>query len=170
MQTGDINNGFTQAMNYGYCYLFVGLRLAPLEADMQSFGEESRQFGLPMSLQVQFPIFQQTALNLQGKARDNPTLLNGDAMDQEDWLKKVEGQAQSMTFRDICTFRLLLACVFRDLESAKQLLDDFLPFPVFNPVIARAHLRQVFAGLVAFPLSRKTKDKKYLKIARTALG
>ena len=89
--------------------------------------------------------------------------------DEPGRLAKLEGQAQSMTFRDICTFQLLLASVFRDLDSAKQLLDDLLSFPVINPVIARAHLRQAFAGLAAFPLSRKTKDKNYLEIAHTVL-
>jgi hypothetical protein len=56
------------------------------------------------------------------------------------------------------------------LDCAKQqLLDDLSYFPVLNSVIARVHLRQAFAGLAAFSLSRKRQDNKYFKIAHNAL-
>jgi hypothetical protein len=100
----------------GYCYLFVGHRLAPLEADMQSFGEARVPSGWGSSVAYSSAVSYLPVDHTQlagCKATDNSTLLNGDAMNQEDWRKKLEGQAQSMTFRDICTFRLLLACVFR---------------------------------------------------------
>jgi predicted ATPase len=168
IQTGDVEYALIGAMSYGYNYLFSGLPLAPLESDMKGFGQESRHFGLAPSIQVQFPIFQQTVLNLQGKG-ENPSLLDGGAMDQIDLLSQVEGQGKSMTFRDICLFQLMLTYVFRDVDTAKQMLDALSTFPKLNPAITRSHLRQAFTGLWAFTLSRQTGKKKYKKLARSAL-
>jgi hypothetical protein len=165
--TGDIEHALMGAMSYGYNYLFVGLRLSPLASDMKSFGNESRQFGLCPSIQLRFSILHQTALNLQGTS-----ISKGHAMDQKDLLMEVKGQGQSKAFRDVFIFRLMLAYVFRDLHSAKKMITKLSTFPVFDPVIARSHLRQAFTGLSAFALSRKRGKRgknRYQAIANASL-
>jgi hypothetical protein len=155
-------------MNYGYHYLFCGLPLGPIAQDMESYGQEARQFGLTPSITVQFPIMFQTTLNLQGKSLST-TRLEGEAMDETSILQEVSGKQSFMTFRDICTFRLMLAYLFRDLETLREMLDALSAFPVFSVAIARSHLRQAFTSLGAFLLYRNTKQKKWLKLGNKSV-
>lgn len=166
--TGDVEFALTGAMCYGYTYIMVGLPLAALEKDMEAYGRESRQFGVTPAVQVQFPIFLQTILNLRQKSR-NPTELRGSAMNEEELLDQVEGQGCQMTLRDICIFRLMLTYVFRDANTGRTVLEELSKYPVFNPNIGRSYMRQIFTGLVAFMLHRKTGSRKYLKMGNAAL-
>jgi predicted ATPase len=168
IKTGDVEFAFTGAMCYGYIYIMVGLPLAPLEADMEAYGQESRQFGVTPSVQVQFPIFLQTILNLRHEPQ-NPTELSGSAMNESDILDQVEGNGCSMTLRDILIFRLMLSFVFRDVDSGLTVVEELSKYPVFNPNLARSYMRQIFTGLVAFMLYRKTGVRKYLKLGQSAL-
>mmetsp|Transcript_5244 Transcript_5244/g.9305 ORF Transcript_5244/g.9305 Transcript_5244/m.9305 type:complete len:1034 (-) Transcript_5244:31-3132(-) len=164
IRTGDVDAALTAAMGYGYNYILVGYPLAALADDIKGYALESRQFGLSASLQAQFVIILQTVLNLQGKS-DCTTYLKGDAMDQEKFLQNaVEGKGQSMTCRDICIFRLMLACIFRSPKVQIEMLDNLATFPSFNPALARMHLWQVFAGIAAFQLYHRTKENKYSSI------
>jgi hypothetical protein len=104
-------------------------------------------------------MLQQVVLNLQGKSK-NPALLIGDALDQEVLLKGMEGEVHSKTLRDLCTFRLMLAYIFRDFPTAKALIKQLYVFKTYNPAISLCYLRQVFTGLCAFTLSRQAQKKK----------
>jgi hypothetical protein len=139
---------------------------------MVGYGNESRLFGLSPSIQVQFPIIQQTALNLMGSlttsisttplSSSRPTYLSGKAMDQSELLSTVEGNAERMTFRDICTFRLMLATVYRDLSTAAEMIEALSAFPVWNPAVSRMHVRLAFTGLASFFILRKKSFVKTL--------
>ena len=171
MQTGDVEMALIGAMCYGYTYIVVGLPLSHLESDIQSYGEAARHFYLAPSIQVQFPIIEQAVLNLMGKS-EHTTVLKGSAMDQDELLSEVEGNGQSMTVRDICIFRLMLAYVFRDMDVASEMLEKLLEFKSFNPAIARMHIREAYSGLAAFALLRtcprgaRKERKKYKGIAK----
>ncbi|KAL3918505.1 MAG: hypothetical protein SGILL_004204 [Bacillariaceae sp.] len=167
--SSDFHAQMDHRMGYGYNYILVGYPLAALEKDMASYAREARQFGLSGSLQAQFSIMLQTALNLQGKS-SYKTLLKGTAMNQEDMLsKEVEGKGRSMTRRDICIFRLMLACVYGSLDVQQDCLDVLATYPAFNPAIARMHMWQVFAGFAGFQLYHKTKKQKYLSVGNKSL-
>ena len=156
-------------MGYGYNYFLVGYPLAALEKDMTSYALEARQFNLSASLQAQFSIMLQTALNLQGKSKHR-TLLKGAAMNQEEMLSNdVEGKGRSMTRRDICIFRLMLACVYGSLDVQQDCLDTLATYPSFNPAIARMHMWQVFVGYAGFQLYENTKKQKYLAVGNKSL-
>jgi hypothetical protein len=72
----------------------VGLPLEPFLSEMKGFGVESCQFGLPPSIQVQFSLFVQMALNLQDRARQKILPFGREMrwIDQDVLLKEVEGQ------------------------------------------------------------------------------
>ena len=127
---------------------------------MASFGEESSQLGLVATIQAQFTILRLTALKLMGRSQGDRTILAGEGIDQETVLSKVEGKGQSMTFRDICTFRLVLAYIYGDLDVSANMIDTLSEFPTFNPMIVRMHLRQAFTGLAAYALSRKSTSRQ----------
>ena len=144
---------------------------------MNSFGIEARKLGVAPTLQAQFPILRQTALNLLGvttgspssivrssetnrKERRTSSCLVGVAMDQDTLLSEVEGKGQSMTFRDICTFRLMLAYIYGDLNTMANMIETLSEFPVDNPMVVRVLFRRAFTALAAYSLSRKSKTRK----------
>ena len=131
------------------------------ESDMTSFGEE--QLGLVPTIQAQFSILRLTASKLIGKVGDDEAAHTGDWINQETFLSKVEGKGQSMTFRDICTFRLSIAYICGDLVTAANMIDTLSEFPIANPMVVRIHLRQAFTGLAAFALSRKSDTRRNRK-------
>lgn len=154
LKTGDTEKASTGLMTYSFAYLCVGLPLGPLESDLVSFAMESRQFGMPNTVQVMYAIFRQTIHNLQTMQPD-PTLLKGEAFDQEKELNKFNGQGLVMTKRDVNTFRLMLACFYRTWETAAELVDALefcLDTDKFPP---RAHLRLTYMGIACLVLGQR---------------
>jgi hypothetical protein len=137
--------------------------LGPLEPDLVAFGQEARQFGMATSVQVIFQILRQTILNLQTEV-ENPTLLKGEVMDQEEVLGRMEGRDRWMTLRDISTFRLMLSCIFGDLKTAEEMLVILERYPTSGNSVARGHLRQCYTGLAAFAVGHAKGKKKYLHL------
>jgi len=158
-------------MGYALAYMCTGLPIGALEDDLVSFGKDSRQFGAPYTVQQVFLIFRQAIQNLRNLS-DNPTLLKGEVMDQDEELKKVEGYGKTMTLRDINTMRLMLSCVYGDWETAEEMMDMLEPFmDTLEPFVVRSHLRRTYVGLAGFALSGKggLKKRKYLNMAKKVL-
>jgi histidine kinase len=164
---GDIEWGLLAAMQYCHTYFCTGSPTnAIFEPKVILFEDEARRLSQPPSVTVTFSIFRQTLLNLQGKGNPNPALLKGNAVDEEEAVAKFEGNTQKQTIRDFGIFRLLLACIFNDLDCQRQMVDRLVEYPDFDFTIPRQHLRDTFVGLAAFHLGRKLKDKKYTTIGR----
>ena len=168
LRTGDMEFSSLSAMFYSLCYLCIGLPLAPLEPDLISFGQEATLFGRPLSIVCLFGIYRQTILNLQ-TLPVYPTVLKGEAMDQDEILNLMDGKARSMTLRDICSFRLLLAVIYGDMNVAKEMVDTVSSFPFSDLVTFRGHLRVTYTGLAAVALGRMG-DKKYATIGRSIIN
>lgn len=137
---------------------------------MDNFQKETRQYGMPIALGVLFAIMRQTVLNLTDPAVGNKTLLRGKAMDEVFILGSMEGKVHKMTLRDISTFRLLLACIFYDLDAASKALDIVSSHPFKDLSIARLHLRVTYLGVAAFLLWHERGNKQHKKIGRKAIG
>jgi predicted ATPase len=168
LRTGDTEKAAISILGYSYTYFCVGLPLKPLKLDLVAYGQEARQFNMPYTVQVVFLIVQQTILNLQTTV-DHPTVLKGDAMDQDEVLDKLEGNGRKMTKRDIDSFRLILACVYNDWNEAEKLLDALEPFLGTDSVIARSHIRMTQMGLAALVVGRARGKKKYHSMGRKIL-
>ena len=168
LRTGDMEFSSLSAMFYSLCYLCIGLPLAPLEPDLISFGQEATLFGRPLSIVVLFQIYRQTILNLQS-CPIFPTVLKGEAMDQDKTLEMMTGKARSMTLRDICSFRLMLAVIYGDLMVAQLMVDVVSSFSYSDLVTFRGHLRVTYTGLAAVALGR-LGDKKYATIGRSIMN
>ena len=167
IQAGNVEYGLIAGICYAYVYTMVGLpRSRHVASDMECFGKDARNFGLSPSIQIMFPIFQQASMNLMGQYKEH-VLLNGEAMKEEEVLAGLQGNAQKMTFRDICVMKLMLAVVYRDLDMAESMIDKLAEFPVSNPMVARMHLRQSFTGLAAFVLANDINDKDSKRCAAT---
>jgi hypothetical protein len=84
------------SLAYASVYITVGLPLAPLQADLQLYYQDAKQFGSPYTVQQVFLVFRQAIFNLCQTEVKNPTLLVGEAMDQERELEKVEGHGRKV--------------------------------------------------------------------------
>ena len=168
LRTGDMEAASASAFSYCFTYLCVGLNLGPFQPDLVAFGQEARQFGMATTVQVVFQILRQTILNIQTEV-ENPTLLKGEVMDQEEVLGRMEGRDRWMTLRDISTFRLMLSCIFGDLETAEEMLMVLDKYPTTDHIVARGHLRRCYTGLAAFAVGRARGKKKYLHLGTKIL-
>jgi predicted ATPase len=169
LRTGDIEFASASAFSYCFTYLCVGLKLGPLEPDLVAFGQEARQFGMASSVQLVFQILRQTIMNLQETEVENPTLLKGEVMDQEEVLGRMEGRDRWMTLRDISTFRLMLSCIFGDLKTAEEMLVILDKYPTADHIVARGHLRRCYTGLAAFAVGHARGKKKHLNLGTKIL-
>ena len=165
LRAGDTEFAINSAMAYSLVYMCIGLPLGPLEPDVISFGKEAVQFGLSYSVVAMFEIFRQTILNLQTDV-ETPTVLCGDAMDQEKMLSNLEGNARAMTLRDISTFQLILACIYGDLDTAEKMFEASDLSSGSDMSLPRVHLRRTYHGLAAFMLGHRRGKKKYLALGR----
>jgi len=160
IECGDLEYGMIGALWYSVCYLLVGLPLAPLASDLRGFVDQVKSYQLPKTLQQTFQIQYQMVLNLQGKARDDPTVLTGDAMDEHEAVDAFEGRSLWSVQRDIYTARIQLAYIFGDLEVGEEMTTELKAYPT-DLVVARKYLRDSFSALVAFALARSKGGKKY---------
>ena len=165
LRTGNTEKAGGAILAYAYTYLTCGLPLAPLQADLKQYKKEVVQFNLPETILAVFNIFEQFILNLQDPGSD-PTLLKGEAMDQDEMLASFHGNAHRMTKRDIDSFRIMLALIYGKWTVAEKLLNDLEPFLDNDQYHIRAAMRRCTVALVAFKLSRTNGKRKLRQMAR----
>jgi hypothetical protein len=129
LRTGEPEKVITGVLAYFFAYLCIGLPLGPLESDLISYGREASQFGAPVTIQIIFKVLRQTAVNIRNTNNEMPTSLKGEVMDQDEELANVKGNGAAMMLRDINTFRLMLACVYNDWETAEQMVNFLERYP-----------------------------------------
>lgn len=176
LRSGAIPQAAMAWIAYSYAYLCVGLPLGPLDSDLSSFAKEGRQFGMPTTLKVLFPISRQTIQNLQ-VLQSNPTLLKGDIFDQEKELKKFKDTGLKMTLRDINSFRLMLACIYQEWETAEELIGELEQNLYSDKMLVRKHIYLVYMGYASLVLGEKASrfnhfrqlGKKIIKIFKDRL-
>jgi predicted ATPase len=172
---GDCQWAINSAMVGCLSYYCSGWPLSSLfEAKLILFTEQATAYGLSPSSIVTFKVFRQALMNLKGMDSNDPVFLKGKALDEEKALAEFDGSDYKQALRDIGIFRLMLACIYGNMETMEEMVDRLALYPEFDLCIPRQHLRDVFMGLAAFWLARKgegkRKDaKKYLKIGRDKL-
>jgi hypothetical protein len=90
-------------------------------------------------------------------------------MDQDEILEQMEGNGRSMTRRDICTFRLMLACIYGDMNVAREMVDILSAYPSRDLLIYRGFIRSTYTGLAAFRLGRQHGIKKMTALGKSIL-
>jgi hypothetical protein len=102
-----------------------------------------------------------TIQNLQGKT-DHPTAPTSFLLDEEELLGKLKGTDRTLTLRVTSTFRLMLACIFGDLETAENMVGIIASAPPVDMLYARWFRRATYFGLATLDLAQKEGCKKYL--------
>jgi hypothetical protein len=152
--------------------------IGTVEIGLLNFGQEAIQFGMPASMIAALQLMRQTILNLQGDfildsgETIDPAILKGRAFDQDETLAKMDGQAKSMTLRDIRTFQLMLSCIYGDFHKARHLVDESMSYSLQDLVEPRKHIRLVYLGLAVLAVGRERGWRpkcKYLSLGRKIL-
>lgn len=157
---------------YGCACIFLGRPLKPLVSRMEVLAKESSMRFSRSYIQFQFVVLCQVALYLQDAKRSS----NGESFTMDPNRLVEEAIAlygpSTRAARDVYTFRLVLAYLLHDLDSAKDMIDRLSSIPHLDPLIARNYLRRLFTGLAAFAVSRKNQGlvrMKYRSIGKACL-
>lgn len=168
MRYGDVAMGSMAWIGYAYAYIAVGLPLDPLASDIMSFSDEARPFGIARTIKILFPILHQAINNLK-LLHSDPTLLKGDIFDQEKDLEKFSDAGLKMTLRDINSLRLMLACVYREWNTAEELIHELEPYIYSDRWFLRRNITLTYMGYASVILGKMgtwKKGKKFRKLAK----
>lgn len=116
--------------------------------------------------------FRQAILNLMGRSED-PLVLTGDAMNQEDMLREALQEQNILVSTVINALRMELAYTFYKYKYAGKLLEDELQvapevaFPAFYEIFRQ----RMFEGLTCFALARDggPRSKTWIKRGSVAM-
>jgi len=148
------------AIGYTITYLCVGLSLAAVKSDLEAHTADAIHYGCPYSVEQKLKILDQTTVNLIDDV-EQPTVLSGEVMDQDDELGKVEGLGALRTRLSMNACQLMLCCVFCDWGTAGTMIDDLEEYgDDKDGFFIRSHFRRCYVGLAAFALSRVEKNSK----------
>jgi hypothetical protein len=159
LKIGDTERASMGPIGYTYTYFCVGLSLEPLDRDVLAFTKESQQFGMPETVKILFPILHQAIKNLTTDVSD-PTLLKGEAFDEEKDIQRFTGAGHAMTKRDIDSFKLMLACIFQKWDVAAELVDALEPDLDTDKFVVRQHHRLTYMGIASIVLGQKSEKRK----------
>jgi len=159
LMAGEISWAAMAWIGYSYTYLNIGLPLGPLNSDLLSFSKEARQFGMPATINVIFPILLQTIQNLQ-VLKPDPTMLLGDIFNQNQELKRFKDLGLKMTQRDLNSLRLMLACIYRKWEIAEELVDTLQSYLQSDIFVPRKYLYLVYMGYASLILGEKARRRR----------
>lgn len=171
IESGDLEYALVAAMQYSLLYLFVGLPLGPLEADLLSFAEQVHRYHLPYVLELTFYVYREYVLDLQGEEHDKICLdddetvrsgerSNGSASRHQE-PAPLDQKCRPLIKREMCMMNLQRACLFGELEMAEQIIQELSELPNFDYSVLRTIMRDSMIGLVYLRLAKSTGKKKY---------
>jgi len=162
MLNGDIEMAFTCAGIYLQHFYYCGLPLQSAVKDIREYCGQMKEYQQNKELRQAQPLWQ-TMLNLMGEA-SHPTILTGDAMDQDEF------ESGNIGVIVMTSYRMQLAYYFGDYELAETCMKTLRPqsggftAPYFQVA------RRFFFALISLGLARKESSAKqckaYLKQAK----
>jgi hypothetical protein len=157
LDTGAIEDLCFSIMAYCTVYYLCGLQLDPFEKDMRRFAEVMEDYGQTYFLAI-YKTQVQFILNLMGQS-DDPTILSGEAMDQEECLQMWTKDPKSRALQFLRLNRMILAYFFDDLPLADKMASELCPPIKFGRGVWLAP-RFLFEGLIAFGLVKSTRHRR----------
>jgi hypothetical protein len=151
LDAGDIEYLFFSILGYSMTYYQCGLQLDPIAKDMRRFGDLLREYGQTYYLSI-FQTQMQFILNLMYTC-DDPTILTGEAMNQEECLQLWSKTPNPRAMCHLTLNRMYLAYFFDDLPLAEMMASELRHPLEFGPVPWLA-LRFLFEGLICFGLAK----------------
>jgi len=169
MEVGDQTNALAGFLFSALNGFFSGQSLALTLGEMDSFVQRAVSFDDEFNAHVMV-IYQQCVLNLMGRS-DNPVVLQGTAMNEDDHLEKVAPDKVEFISNIMSFIRLILAHTFCDYKVAIEVANKSrVTFAKALPGFFGLVLHVFFDGLAACALARESnkssrKHKKAIKVA-----
>lgn len=169
MQSGDIAFACVAAGTYCVLYMYTGLPLAPFALDARKFIQCMHDFDQLIAL-VYAVVPLQMSLNLMGES-DDPFLLNGEAMNEEEFLRDLKKTCQTSGLFSTYNFQQQLAYILGDIDTACKHSRALWALN-FNAFKGHVHWNGAlfFSGLVELAYARKHGAKKAPKRAMKYLS
>jgi predicted ATPase len=168
MQTGDIDSAIWSILHYLLVGFHSGRSLEALEADCRMYVKQGEELKREQQICL-IALLWQAILNLMGRSV-NPTVLTGEAMDQDRCLELAARADNPHLVGWVQALRAVLYSCFGEYEAGSELgvakgtkLEKILPSHLLVPS------DPFYRGVCLFEMARRTKKQKYKKRARTAL-
>jgi len=165
MQVGDAESAMWNVSMYICSSIVAGKSLKALAADCKTYLGQMIALNQDEIYTQSLP-FWQGVLNLLGDAKD-PLHLTGTAMDEQDYLVKIEQMQSSIqSYAHLQIFKSMMCSFFGDFETgAKLALERGDSYGKTNgsPLVMLDFLHQ---GISLYAMARMTERKKYANAAR----
>ena len=157
LKSGDLEHAFMNIVLYCFFCFSSGTPLSDLEADMRDYARQMREFN--MTLQLQFLCLTwQAVLNLMGRT-DDPLVLSGEAMSQEEMLQTAERDKNHPLRVQLYCHRLQLAVYYGEFDVAATLIRPCSSIGMVNPGNPIVWRTALFEGIAAFEMVRQGKRR-----------
>ena len=134
-----------------------GKTLADVEAEIRRNTKDAKQ-GKHVTAAASL-ICLQTVLRLRGRdnASADPSVLTGEAMDQEKLLNQFKAKGLSEFIRKVYFYRMLLAYLFRRFDVAAEMAQEYQLLVISNPVYPTYEVlpATLYLGLIASEMLRQ---------------
>lgn len=167
METGDVENAMFCANGYCRVGLHIGRPLSLLEKDMRFYCQLMKDHEQDLTLQGAL-VHWQIALNFMGRS-GHPTVLTGEAMNQEKALKKCAETQNAYLANTIKTGQLWLAYFFGDYDLAAKLVHETKDTARLSRSSFIVWRTALFESLTFFALARKYKSKRFMSLGSSAM-
>ena len=159
----DIEYGYL-CKSFYFMHAYLGGRpLESLLGEMMALSKQRKEFlGV-----VPIDAYTQAVMNLLGQSEE-PTMLKGEAFDQDVALQKFGGIP---LFRfTICFHRMILTYLFGMYETASEMAEESRPLITAVTSMHSACVHVYYDGLISLAMARKSKATKWRKIAKQCIA
>mmetsp|Transcript_15424 Transcript_15424/g.31173 ORF Transcript_15424/g.31173 Transcript_15424/m.31173 type:complete len:266 (+) Transcript_15424:360-1157(+) len=107
--------------------------------------------------------YRQTVLNLLGFSSEEPIILTGIAMEEEELLKVITADGQQTALNAVHSQRLELAYLFGRYCLASKILDEVKPWEAIAPGYVAIFRTSMFQGLTCYAIAATGDRRKWMK-------
>lgn len=125
MESGEFEFALHSASQYVSLAMFSTVHLTEIEQDTRVICQQMKEFNMQNMLIVALPMWQ-GMLNMMGEADGDPAKLTGEAMDEDEFVAKVEGGANTLAALVLTMIRLGTAAAFNRWVVVEELLPKLL--------------------------------------------
>jgi len=162
-----LSTGDTEAAMWHVLYVAVfsyigGKNLLRLEDALGPQLEQIQFYQQDAVFNVLVP-YRQTVLNLLGFSEEDPIVLTGIAMHQEELLKVITADGQQTALNAVHSQRLELAYLFGRYCLASKILDEVKPWEAVAPGYVAIFRTSMFQGLTCYAIAATGDRRKWMK-------
>ena len=166
MESGEFEFALHSASQYTSLASFSTIPLAEIEQDTRIICQQMKEFNMENLLICALPMWQ-GMLNMMGEADGDPAKLTGEAMDEDQFVAKVEGGTNRLASMVLLLMRLGAATAFNRWQLMEDLLAELTPT---RKLVLKGHFSNFYAtfseSIAALRLYGRNGSRKYRRRGR----